>query len=587
MTKTDDRITELLLQWEESLEQEGEVSIDDLCRDCPELAEVVTQKIDALKEMAWVTKDDDSPEEIEDDIPRALAGRYQLTERIAVGGFGQVWKAFDPELERHVAVKIPKRLNGQSTDSFLDEARKVAGLKHPGIVTVHDVGKENGNTFIVSDLIDGTDLAHKIQNDRPSISEAVQLVSQAAEHLHFAHEQGFVHRDVKPANILLDQSGKVFIADFGIALSKDDCRESSGSYGTLAYMAPEQLAGEHHLIDSRTDVYALGVVLFELLTGQLPFAANSPLAMREHILFRQSTPLRKVNSSVPGELEAICLKCLSKHPADRYETAQALAVDLQGVVKSLPFKRFRSVAGVLLIVAAIFAGGAYGVQHFLSSANEPKQNGVSTRPIEIVRNNALHFDGKTRILTPIKQFLPMTIEAWVRTNDKHDMFIVGSNHPGKYGLGLQINRLVVSAEYVSGGVHAPNPIAPNQWQHLAAVYADDSTNLFVNGKLVARGPASKLSGTTPFVIGNLGEPMLGQFFSGEIRSVRISEGERYSTEFAPDDVLQSDKTTVLVYDASSVRGSRVVDLSVKNNHGIIQRLMIESVRANNTTASPQ
>jgi len=151
MTKTDDRITELLLQWEESLEQEGEVSIDDLCRDCPELAEVVTQKIDALKEMAWVTKDDDSPEEIEDDIPRALAGRYQLTERIAVGGFGQVWKAFDPELERHVAVKIPKRLNGQSTDSFLDEARKVAGLKHPGIVTVHDVGKENGNTFIVWD----------------------------------------------------------------------------------------------------------------------------------------------------------------------------------------------------------------------------------------------------------------------------------------------------------------------------------------------------------------------------------------------------------------------------------------------------
>ena len=181
----------------------------------------------------------------------------------------------------------------------------------------------------------------------------------------------------------------------------------------------------------------------------------------------------------------------------------------------------------------------------------------------------------------------MTIEVWARTNDKHDMFIVGSNHPGKYGLGLQVNRLVVSAEYVSGGVHAPRPIVPNQWQHLAAVYDNTSTNLFVNGKLVAKGTASKLSGTTPFVIGNLGEPMLGQFFNGDIRSIRISEGVRYTTEFSPEDVLQSDTTAVLIYDAASVRGSRVVDLSVKNNHGIIQRLMIESMRPNNATTSPQ
>ncbi len=587
MPNTDEKITELLLQWEESSEHGAEVSIDELCRDCPELAEVVTQKIDALKEMAWVTKDDDSPDDVDDDIPRTLAGRYQLTERIAVGGFGQVWKAFDPELERQVAIKIPKRLNGQSTDSFLDEARKVASLKHPGIVTVHDVGKENGYTFIVSDLIDGTDLAQKIRNDRPSMSEAVRLVAQAAEHLHFAHEQGFVHRDVKPANILLDQSGKVFIADFGIAVTKDDSRKNSGSQGTLAYMAPEQLAGENHLVDARTDVYALGVVLFELLTGQHPFTATTPLAMREQILFRQPTPLRKVDSSIPSELDAICLKCLSKHPADRYGTAHDLSVELQNIEKSLPFKRFRAVAGVLLIVAAIFAGGAYGISFFPSSTNEPKKSSDSTPSIQMVKNGALHFDGRTRIVTPVKQFLPVTLEAWIRTNDLHTMFLIGSDLPDKFGIGLQINRLIVSAEIVSGGVHAPKPIQPNQWCHMAVVLGNSHTTLYVNGKPVARGQASKLSGDTPFVIGNLGEDHLSQFYNGQIRSVRISKGERYTTEFVPDDVLQSNSTAVLVYDASSVRGSRVVDLSGKNNHGSIQRLLIENVRANNATTPPQ
>ena len=548
MSNTEDKITELLLRWEESSEHGVEVSIDELCRDSPELLEVVEQKINALKEMAWVSTGNEPPEDVESDIPRTLAGRYQLTERIAVGGFGEVWKAFDPELERQVAVKIPKRLNGQSTDSFLDEARKVASLKHPGIVTVHDVGKEDGYTFIVSDLIDGTDLAHKLRND---------------------------------------QSGNVFIADFGIALAMDDCRESSGSYGTLAYMSPEQLAGEYHLVDARTDVYALGVVLFELLTGQLPFAAKTPLAMREQILFCQPILLRKVNASIPRELEAICLKCLSKHPADRYETAHDLSVELLNAEKSLPFKRFRSIAGVLFVVAAVLAGGVYGVQHFRSSVNEPKQSSGATPPtddsipmIQMVQNGALHFDGRTRILTPIKQSLPMTIEVWARTNDKHDMFIVGSNHPGKYGLGLQVNRLIVAAEYVSGGVHAPRPIVPNQWQHLAAVYDNTSTNLFVNGKLVAKGPASKLSGTTPFVIGNLGEPMLGQFFNGDIRSIRISEGVRYTTEFSPEDVLQSDTTAVLIYDASSFDGHKIIDLSGKENHGVIQQLGITSISPN-------
>ena len=186
-----------------------------------------------------------------------------------------MWKGFDPELQRVVAIKVPRPDRISSPDQaqkFLEEARKVAQLKHPGIVPVHDVGRDGDWFFIVSDFIDGENLAQRISRDRPGWEESARLVADVAEILQHAHQQGFIHRDIKPANILLDGQGRPYLTDFGIAISGDDQgRGTTDTAGTLRYMAPEQVAETVSQIDCRSDIYGLGVVLYELLTGQRPF----------------------------------------------------------------------------------------------------------------------------------------------------------------------------------------------------------------------------------------------------------------------------------------------------------------------------
>ena len=573
MTERDDKITDLLIEWEEACEHGIDIPAEDLCHQHPELLDVIQQKINALKEMAWVKEENEQSDA--QNVPDILADRYKLVERIAVGGFGQVWKGFDTELERHVAIKFPKNLDRDLSDDLLEEARKVARLKHLGIVTVYDVGRQDGFVFIVSDLIEGTDLAHKLKQAPFKLPEAIQLVIQAAENLHFAHEQGFVHRDVKPANILIDQNGKVYIADFGIAITKGDLEGLSESIGTLAYMSPEQLAGESQLIEARTDIYALGVILFELLTGPHPFPSKTSLELRERILFSEPPSLQRINSAIPIELERVCLKCLRKHPDDRYQSANELAVELKSILKSLPYKRLRSIAWFSLCILVISLISVWAIDSFTISQRIPERVSAGTAPINLIRNNVLNFDGKTRIVTPVKQFLPVTIEAWVRTQDKHMMFLVGSDIPDRFGIGMNLVGLVPSVEIVKGGFVAPNPINKNRWFHMAAVFGETETTIYIDGKPVAKGPASQLSGDTPFVIGNLGIDHLSQFFNGQIRSVRITEGERYKDSFAPDDILNSDDDTVLLYDSTSIKGNQVIDLSGNKNDGTIEKLMIQ------------
>lgn len=570
MSDKDDKIANLLIEWEEAWEQGIDIPAEDLCNQNPELHDTLQQKIRALKEMSWVTEENEQSDA--QNIPDILADRYKLVERIAVGGFGQVWKALDTELERFVAIKFPKNLDRDLSDELLEEARKVARLKHLGIVTVYDVGRQDGFVFIISDLIEGNDLS---QQKQIGLTEAVELVIQVAENLQFAHEQGFVHRDVKPANILLNQNGKVFITDFGIAITKGDLEGLTESIGTLAYMSPEQLAGESQLVDARTDIYALGVILFELLTGQHPFPSDSSLELRERILFSEPPSLQRQNSAIPLELEKICLKCLRKHPDDRYQTANDLAVDLKAVLKSLPFKKVRSIAWGALLVVAISLIAIYGNNNFKISQRTAERVSTGAAPINLVKNNVLHFDGKTRIVTPVKQFLPVTIESWVRTQDKHMMFLVGSDIPDRFGIGINLVGLVPSVEIVKGGFVAPNPIKKNRWFHIAAAFGKKETTIYIDGKPVAKGPASQLSGDTPFVIGNLGIDHLSQFFNGQIRSIRITEGERYKDSFAPNDVLIADDKAVLLYDSTSIKGTQVIDLSSKNNNGTIERLMIQ------------
>src|SRR5262249_33833704 len=200
------------------------------------------------------------------------------------GGFGRVYRGFDTWLERIVAVKVP-RVDRPVTEGEVDqcriEARKVARLRHPNIVPVHDVGREGATCFIVGEWVEGASLAARITADRPGCREAARIVAEVADALGHAHGAGFGHRDIKPGNILIDPRGRAFLTDFGIAAMEEDLLRDVTTAGTLPYMAPEQLGEGLGPVDHRADLYALGVVLYELLTGWRPFRATTLMELRQ------------------------------------------------------------------------------------------------------------------------------------------------------------------------------------------------------------------------------------------------------------------------------------------------------------------
>lgn len=263
-------------------------------------------------------------------------GRYEIIKELGRGAMGVVYEAKDPLIDRIVAIKTinlqdMKPHEKQEYESrFYQEARAAGGLSHPNIVTIHDLGESGGTAYIAMELLKGCELQNLLKNEQPlPVDQSLNIVIQVATGLAYAHEHGIVHRDIKPSNIMVLKDNQIKIADFGIARMTASLlsTETGKVMGSPLYMSPEQVL--NHPIDARSDIFSLGTLLFQMLTGQVPFSGDNANSVMYQIVHEYPQKPSLINPKVPDALNAIVSKCLSKNQDDRYQNAEELANELQ------------------------------------------------------------------------------------------------------------------------------------------------------------------------------------------------------------------------------------------------------------------
>ncbi|MCE9534303.1 MAG: protein kinase [Planctomycetes bacterium] len=339
-------IEELMLRWEEAREKGEYLSADVLCADTPQLKDELLLRIRIVRDMEnllGVVKHDPqrtiptkssfaSTEHVPDKLP--IIPGYEVLREVARGGMGVVYEARHFDLGRIVAIKMI--LSGPSSPKaqarFRLEAEAAARLLHPNFVQIFDMGQVDGRPFFSMEFVTGGNLGDLLKRQPIAARKAAELTEIIARAVHAAHLQGIVHRDLKPNNIMLTADGTPKIADFGLAKRLDDDSQHTHTgeiMGTPNYMAPEQAQGSKDQIGPKTDVYALGVILYEMLVGKPPFMGDSPIEALRLVLNEDPVAPSRRAVNVPRDLEVICLKCLEKTPSRRYDSALALAEDLR------------------------------------------------------------------------------------------------------------------------------------------------------------------------------------------------------------------------------------------------------------------